>query len=161
MNARERVMGCLPDPGIEKFARDLRVDQVRGTLSLCASCKTCLECSSFSRPLRARLLSKSGPLVPSLSKMVEGTSTLAVHRCRFVDYTPSPVTALCFPPLPLPSIKGKKTASKQSFPGFGLLVVGRANGNIELCEWTGSSPRSPASQAWVVRKVQLHIPEPS
>ena len=43
-------MGCLPDPGIEKFARDLRVDQVRGTLRLCASCKTCLECSSFSRP---------------------------------------------------------------------------------------------------------------
>ncbi|KAH9921964.1 WD40 repeat-like protein [Epithele typhae] len=80
------------------------------------------------------------------------SSTLAVHRCRFVDFTPSAVTALCFPPLPLPSIKGKKAASKQGFPGFGPLVIGRANGNIELCEWTGSNPRSPASQAWVVHK---------
>ncbi len=27
---------------------------------------------------------------------------LAVHRCRFVDYIPSAVTALAFPPSPLP-----------------------------------------------------------
>ena len=86
--------------------------------------------------------------------MAEGSSALAVHRCRFVDFTPSPVTALCFPPLPLPSVKGKKAAKKQPFPGFGPLVVGRANGNIELCEWTGSNPCSPAPQAWVVRKVR-------
>ena len=86
--------------------------------------------------------------------MVEGTSTLAVHRCRFVDFTPSAVTALCFPPLPLPSVKGKRAATNKSFPGFGILVVGRANGNIELCEWTGSNPRGQAPQAWVVRKVR-------
>ncbi|TFK90207.1 WD40 repeat-like protein [Polyporus arcularius HHB13444] len=92
--------------------------------------------------------------------MVEGTSTLAVHRCRFVDFTPSAVTALCFPPLPLPSIKGKKAATNKGFPGFGILVVGRANGNIELCEWTGSNPRSQAPQAWVVRKT-LVGPYPS
>ncbi|KAI0762616.1 WD40 repeat-like protein [Fomes fomentarius] len=92
--------------------------------------------------------------------MVEGTSTLAVHRCRFVDYTPSAVTALCFPPLPLPSIKGKKAATKQGFPGFGPFVVGRANGNIELCEWTGLNSRSQAPQAWVVRKT-LVGPYPS
>lgn len=85
--------------------------------------------------------------------MVEGTSTLAVHRCRFVDYTPSAVTALCFPPLPLPSVKGKKAATNKGFPGFGPFVVGRANGNIELCEWTGPNSRSQAPQAWVVRKV--------
>ncbi|KAL1952190.1 hypothetical protein VTO73DRAFT_1339 [Trametes versicolor] len=92
--------------------------------------------------------------------MAESSSTLAVHRCRFVDFAPSAVTALCFPPLPLPSIKGKKAANSQNFPGFGPLVVGRANGNIELCEWTGSGPRSQAPQAWVVRKT-LVGPYPS
>ncbi|OSD05994.1 WD40 repeat-like protein [Trametes coccinea BRFM310] len=92
--------------------------------------------------------------------MVETASTLAVHRCRFVDFTPSAVTALCFPPLPLPSVKGKKAANNRTFPGFGPLVIGRANGNIELCEWTGSSPRSQAPQAWVVRKT-LVGPYPS
>ncbi|KAH9853178.1 WD40 repeat-like protein [Lenzites betulinus] len=92
--------------------------------------------------------------------MAESSSTLAVHRCRFVDFTPSAVTALCFPPLPLPSVKGKKAANNQAFPGFGPLVIGRANGNIELCEWTGSGPRSQAPQAWVVRKT-LVGPYPS
>ncbi|KAI8995336.1 WD40 repeat-like protein [Trametes punicea] len=92
--------------------------------------------------------------------MVESASTLAVHRCRFVDFTPSAVTALCFPPLPLPSVKGKKAASSSTFPAFGPLVIGRANGNIELCEWTGASPRGQAPQAWVVRKT-LVGPYPS
>ncbi|PIL29590.1 hypothetical protein GSI_08226 [Ganoderma sinense ZZ0214-1] len=92
--------------------------------------------------------------------MAETPSTLAVHRCRFVDFAPSAVTALAFPPLPLPSVKGKRTAKNQGFPGFGPLVVGRASGNIELCEWTGSSPRSQAPQAWVVRKT-LSGPYPS
>ena len=87
--------------------------------------------------------------------MVETPSTLAVHRCRFVDFAPSAVTALAFPPLPLPSVKGKRAAKNQAFPGFAPLVIGRANGNIELCEWTGSGPRSQAPQAWVVRKVRL------
>ncbi|KAM5538245.1 hypothetical protein V8D89_008132 [Ganoderma adspersum] len=87
--------------------------------------------------------------------MLEAPSTLAVHRCRFVDFAPSAVTALAFPPLPLPSVKGKRAAKHQGFPGFGPLVVGRANGNIELCEWTGSSPRSQAPQAWVVRKTLI------
>ncbi|KAI0735408.1 WD40 repeat-like protein [Earliella scabrosa] len=92
--------------------------------------------------------------------MVEGSSTLAVHRCRFVDYTPAAVTALCFPPLPLPSVKGKKAATNKNFPGFGPFVIGRANGNIELCEWTGSNPLGQAPQAWVVRKT-LVGPYPS
>lgn len=95
------------------------------------------------------LLSRGNPV----AVMLEAPSTLAVHRCRFVDFAPSAVTALAFPPLPLPSVKGKRVAKRQGFPGFGPLVVGRANGNIELCEWTGSSPRTQAPQAWVVRKV--------
>lgn len=95
--------------------------------------------------------------VKRVCAMVETPSTLAVHRCRFVDFTPSAVTALAFPPLPLPSVKGKKAATSQVFPGFGPLAVGRANGNIELCEWTGSNPRSQAPQAWVVRKVRYEV----
>ena len=86
--------------------------------------------------------------------LVEAT-TLSVHRCRFVDYTPSAVTALAFPPLPLPSAKakGKKTAVVREALKFGTLAVGRANGNIELCEWTGSEQELEAPQAWVVNKV--------
>jgi U3 small nucleolar RNA-associated protein 4 len=37
---------------------------------------------------------------------------------------------------------------------FGPLVVGRANGNIEIYEWTGSAVAAEAPQAWVLRKVR-------
>ncbi|KAF7794114.1 hypothetical protein EIP86_005244 [Pleurotus ostreatoroseus] len=82
--------------------------------------------------------------------MIEG-NVLSVHRCRFVDYTPSAVTALAFPPLPLPSAKGKGVVVKKALK-FGTLAIGRANGNIELCEWSGSEQELQAPQAWVVRK---------
>ncbi|KAI0005474.1 WD40-repeat-containing domain protein [Russula compacta] len=81
------------------------------------------------------------------------TTTLSVHRCRFVDFTPSPITALAFPPLPLPSVKGKKKATPRGrIPRFGPLIVGHANGNVEIYEWTGSTEKIEAPQAWVVRK---------
>ena len=85
--------------------------------------------------------------------MVEA-KTLAVHRCRFVDYVPAGVTALAFPPLPLPSLKGKKSAVVKEALKFGILAVGRANGNIELCEWTAPENSLQAPQAWVVKKVR-------
>ncbi|TRM61425.1 WD40-repeat-containing domain protein [Schizophyllum amplum] len=75
---------------------------------------------------------------------------LKVHRCRFVDYTPSAVTALAFPPLPLPNPKGKKAAKQPT--NFGALVVGHSNGNIDICEWTGRDQQTQSPQAWVVRK---------
>ncbi|KAH7911229.1 WD40 repeat-like protein [Hygrophoropsis aurantiaca] len=87
---------------------------------------------------------------------------IAVHRCRFVDYTPSPITALAFPPLPLPPLKGKKSSQenhRQKNEKFGTLAVGRANGNIELCEWTGEDDQV-SSQAWQVQKT-LSGPSPS
>ncbi|KII93432.1 hypothetical protein PLICRDRAFT_152118 [Plicaturopsis crispa FD-325 SS-3] len=87
-------------------------------------------------------------------------TTLAVHRCRFVDFTPSAITALAFPPLPLPSVKGKKAASGRQAVKFGTLAVGRANGNIELCTWTGSDRKIQSPQAWVVEKT-LSGPHPS
>jgi U3 small nucleolar RNA-associated protein 4 len=90
------------------------------------------------------------------------TTTLSVHRCRFVDFTPSAITALAFPPLPLPSIKGKKRATAQDrIPTFGPLVVGHANGNIDIYEWTGTAEAVEAPQAWVVRKVRVQWFRPS
>ncbi|KAG0702695.1 WD40 repeat-like protein [Suillus ampliporus] len=76
---------------------------------------------------------------------------VAVHRCRFVDYSPSPITALAFPPLPLPSLKGKKR-ERDPKDRFGTLGVGHANGNIDLLEWTAEEGEIQASQAWQVRK---------
>lgn len=91
--------------------------------------------------------------------MLVGTSamskSIAVHRCRFVDYSPSPITALAFPPLPLPSLKGKKKGERDPKDKFGTLGVGHANGNIDLLEWTGEEGETQASQAWQVRKVSI------
>src|SRR5258708_19943223 len=79
--------------------------------------------------------------------------TLSVHRCRFVDYSPSAITALAYPPLRLPSIRGKKsTVTRKTNFRFGLLAVGHANGNIDICEWAGGAGAVQCSQAWVVRK---------
>jgi U3 small nucleolar RNA-associated protein 4 len=85
------------------------------------------------------------------------TAKLSVHRCRFVDFTPAAITALAFPPLNLPSPrpanKGKaKLSPTYSVARFGTLAIGRANGNIELCEWTGTQGENQAPQAWAVRK---------
>ncbi|KAK7058269.1 U3 small nucleolar RNA-associated protein [Paramarasmius palmivorus] len=80
--------------------------------------------------------------------------SIPVHRCRFVDYNPSAITALAFPPLPLPPTTKPKSASEQNrnFPKFGILAVGHANGNIDLCEWTGSERDLQAHQGWSVTK---------
>ncbi|KAF9036469.1 WD40 repeat-like protein [Hymenopellis radicata] len=75
-------------------------------------------------------------------------TAVQVHRCRFVDFTPSPVTALAFPPLPLP----KNKTSQPSRSKFGTLAVGHANGNIDLCSWTGAQGALQSPQAWVVSK---------
>ena len=89
-------------------------------------------------------------------KSMGETTTLTVHRCRFIDFNPSSITALAFPPLPLPSTKSKRKASTTDrVPKFGPLIVGHANGNIEIYEWTGSTDIVEAPQAWVVRKVRV------
>ncbi|KAG6832228.1 hypothetical protein H0H92_004193 [Tricholoma furcatifolium] len=89
------------------------------------------------------------------------STTLSVHRCRFVDYTPSAITALAFPPLPLPSVSDKAKNSSVKHPSrFGTLAVGHANGNIDLFEWAGSERDNQSSQAWVIRKT-LPGPHPS
>ncbi|EAU93462.1 U3 small nucleolar RNA-associated protein 4 [Coprinopsis cinerea okayama7 len=94
----------------------------------------------------------------AFEKKREGpTTTLAVHRCRFVDYAPSAITALAFAPLPLPSIKGKKSTATNKTVRFGTLAVGHANGNIDLCEWMGGEQDTQCPQAWVVKQT---IPGP-
>lgn len=52
------------------------------------------------------------------------SSSLAVHRVRFVNWSPSTVTALAVSPT--------WTSSER-----GILAVGRQNGNVELCTWIG------------------------
>lgn len=86
------------------------------------------------------------------AKMAEAT-TLALHRCRFVDFTPSPITALAFPPLPLPSPNKKPSSFGKQPVRFATLAVGHANGNIDLCEWTGAEGDLQSSQAWAIRTV--------
>ncbi|KIJ68729.1 hypothetical protein HYDPIDRAFT_24982 [Hydnomerulius pinastri MD-312] len=87
--------------------------------------------------------------------MTESSLPIALHRCRFVDYSPSPITALAFPPLPLPSLRAKKAGKERERDRgekFGTLVVGHANGNIDLLEWTGEDGEPQAPQAWHLRK---------
>lgn len=89
------------------------------------------------------------------------TQALAVHRCRFVDYNPSAISAIAFPPLGLPSrsgVKLGKASGSSQKRKFGTLAVGRANGNIELYEWSGAEYEgaeyeSQAPKAWVLSKV--------
>ena len=83
---------------------------------------------------------------------------LALHRCRFVDASPSPITALAFPPSPLPPLTPKPPRKHNERDLFGTLVVGHANGNIDLLEWTGDPSEPQASQAWQHRKVGLLTP---
>ncbi|KAJ6519601.1 WD40-repeat-containing domain protein [Mycena sanguinolenta] len=78
-------------------------------------------------------------------------TTLALHRCRFVDFNPSPITALAFPPLSLPSPNKKPSSFGKQPLRFGTLAVGHANGNIDLCEWTGAEGDLQSSQAWAIR----------
>lgn len=82
-------------------------------------------------------------------------TAIAVHRCRFVDYNPSAITAVAFPPSPLPPATGKNTSIGNRPSRFGTLAVGHANGNIDLYEWVGHDRDSQCTQAWVVRKVGL------
>jgi hypothetical protein len=89
-------------------------------------------------------------------------ATVPVHRCRFVDNAPSAITALAFPPLPLPSVKRKtKSTDVNRQLQFGNLAIGHANGNIDLSEWMSSDHEPPSSQGWVVRQVRALRLKPS
>jgi U3 small nucleolar RNA-associated protein 4 len=74
--------------------------------------------------------------------------TLPLHRIRFYDQTPSPITCLAYPPLPLPpardpSYKGKARDARPATgkEELGVLVVARQNGDIEIHQWAREHER--------------------
>ncbi|RSH87122.1 U3 small nucleolar RNA-associated protein [Saitozyma podzolica] len=90
--------------------------------------------------------------------------SLPLHRVRFFDHTPTPITALSFAPLPLPpaqdptpsttSAKGKERLPAQSQddgkPEMGLLVLAREGGEVEVWEYVG--PENKGMGNWVMQK---------
>lgn len=101
------------------------------------------------------------------------TGTTPVHRVRFVDYDPSPITALVFPPLPFPSADpgiahaqqqaiNKKIRTTAGSPEltpelvaaaeFGCLICARQNGQIDIWEYVGSSKNGNPGN-WVLSRV--------
>ncbi|KAL9934568.1 hypothetical protein V8E36_006343 [Tilletia maclaganii] len=81
------------------------------------------------------------------------TALLTLHRVRFLDWQPSPITAIAFAPLP------QHVQHSSLRP---VLAIARQNGNIELCQWSGDSSApsaaagsssSPAPRPWLVDSV--------
>ncbi|WVN86073.1 uncharacterized protein L203_101231 [Cryptococcus depauperatus CBS 7841] len=65
------------------------------------------------------------------------SSTLPLHRIRFIDHSPSPITALQFAPLPLPPPSAPLPGtSSLPTPNYGPLVLARENGEVELWNYT-------------------------
>ncbi|KAJ9098622.1 hypothetical protein QFC21_004269 [Naganishia friedmannii] len=108
--------------------------------------------------------------MPSTSAAAE---TTPVHRVRFVDYDPSPITALVFPPLPFPSADpgvahaqqvaiNKKIRISASAPEltpelvaaaeFGCLICARQNGQIDIWEYINSTKIGNPGN-WVLSRV--------
>ena len=61
-----------------------------------------------------------------------------LHRVRFVDWSPSAITALALSPIPY---QGSTSAARS------VLAVGRDNGNIDLCMWCEDTTSGHASVA--------------
>ncbi|ORY26812.1 WD40-repeat-containing domain protein [Naematelia encephala] len=97
-------------------------------------------------------------------------TTVPLHRVRFYDRTPSPITALAFPPLPLPApVNPSQAKGKQKDEGvsddsilfsnggekgeFGPLVVARENGEVELWEYERDYDQAYGYGNWVLQKV--------
>ncbi|WWC92534.1 uncharacterized protein L201_007493 [Kwoniella dendrophila CBS 6074] len=95
-------------------------------------------------------------------------ASVPLHRIRFYDHTPSPITALQFAPLPLPpprnpsSLKGKskdashyqqqqqqiKNGGKEE---FGVLILARENGEVEIWEYARGDDFNMSGN-WVLEK---------
>ncbi|MCO5598800.1 hypothetical protein L7F22_052899 [Adiantum nelumboides] len=84
------------------------------------------------------------------------TSSVPLHRVRFVDWAPSSVSALAFLPL-------TKQVQSSSSSARSILAVGRENGNIDLCVWVEDdgidtstidesdlNPSTSVAKGWVV-----------
>ena len=115
--------------------------------------------TEFSRPTYPLfsslfIIPGSPPIMP-LPLPLPPPSTL-LHRIRFFDHSPSPITALAFAPIPLPpardpSDKGKgRLTDAEENPGS--LIVARENGEVEIWLWArGEEERSVGN--WILYKV--------
>ena len=80
-----------------------------------------------------------------------------LHRIRFLDHTPSPITALAFAPIPLPppkeSDKGKGKFKQPAPPHdeLGALVLARENGDVEIWQWAREEEGGVGN--WILEKV--------
>jgi U3 small nucleolar RNA-associated protein 4 len=85
-------------------------------------------------------------------------ATVPLHRIRFFDHTPAPITALAFAPLPLPPArdpsagKGKARSDEPAKEAeLGALVVARDNGEVEI--WGYVPAEQGGTGNWVLEKV--------
>lgn len=89
--------------------------------------------------------------------MIDANS-LSVHRCRFVDFIPAGITSVAFSPFPLLSLRGRApTVPGGGHSCFGILAVGRLNGNIELYQWPVDSGFNRSSRGCFISKVCCQI----
>ncbi|CAD6968111.1 unnamed protein product [Tilletia controversa] len=75
------------------------------------------------------------------------SAAVTLHRVRFLDWQPSPITAIAFAPLP-PHLQHTSLRP--------VLAIARQNGNIELCQWNDSdaaSTKNAAPRPWLVDSV--------
>lgn len=99
--------------------------------------------------------------VPASPAAFPSAPTIPLHRVRFFDHTPSPITALAFSPTPLPpatdpSAKGKAKqvdSYNGGRPEIGVLVLARESGEVEIWEWV--APEDMSRGNWVLEKVYL------
>ena len=80
---------------------------------------------------------------------------MQLHRIRFLDHTPSPITALSFAPLPLPPAEGDKGKGKskqaEGKEELGALVLARENGDVEIWQWARDEEGGVGN--WILEKV--------
>ncbi|CEH12989.1 UTP4, CIRH1A [Ceraceosorus bombacis] len=71
------------------------------------------------------------------SSTSSSSNTLAVHRTRFLDWSPSSITALAFSPsLPHHSLHVRPVLA---IGRDNVLAIGRDNGNIDICTWVSEN----------------------
>ncbi len=107
-----------------------------------------------------RLLAKSSSQAPAQAQNNGGEAdaggvqtSAALHRVRFVDWSPSGITAMEFAPASSASSLGGAQAGVEAGVDDeqqqqrSLLAVGREDGTIELCVWTQDAQRVPSAAA--------------
>lgn len=78
--------------------------------------------------------------------------SIPLHRIRFYDHTPSPITAIQYTPLPLPAPSSTPSQTPPAHPGD--CIIARENGHVEI--WKHVSDKQIDSYGnWVLYKVSL------